>query len=332
MTAVAAPRTNRRSARPVQLAVLIALAALALIPFASYPQSVGVDWLWYRNGIDRLVAGQPIYDPAWLLGPFNYVAPANYFQFNQAPWLLPIVGPFTLLPEPVATYAWLAFMDAALLLALALVLPRWPPLLAVVLLAPPVLMSLVWGNVEALVAVGVAFWIVGRRRDSTGLETAGIVLASIKVVPAIPLLLLAIRSRRWKAAAASIAIAGGVSVVVSLMGGQNILEQFIRITANIEPVVDRLNISPAAWLGASSTAYLAVRVLAVLAMVLIFVRVRSELAALATLELACCFLATNLYVDWLVTPGIALLAWAPVRRLVRDRSLRAAPDHAQETL
>ena len=244
----------RSLTRPTALTVFTLLLALALIPLTSYPTSPGSDWLWYRNGIDRLVTGQPLYDPAWLLGPFNYLATANLYQFNQPPWMLPLVAPFVLFPEPLATYAWLAFSDAALLLALALVVPRWPLLIVAVLLLPPILMSLAWGNVEAMVALGEALWIVGRRRSSWAAETVGIVLASLKVVPAIPLILFSLRSRRWKAAALSLLVAGAITAAVSAASGRELLEQFVRLTANTQPVLDRDNLSPAAWLGGSSGA------------------------------------------------------------------------------
>lgn len=307
------------------LAGLVAVTSAVLILFASYPAAPGADWPWYRNGIERLIAGQPLYDPTWLAGPYDYLAPANYFQFNQVPWLIPIVAPFAVLPEPIASWVWLAFTDAAMLLALALVIPRWPPLVVIVLLSPPVLMSLAWGNTGALVALGVALWISGQRHKSPALETAGIVLASLKVLPAIPLVLLALRARRWSAAIASALIALVVSIAVSVLVGQNALEQFIRIAANIEPVLNRLNISPAAWLGASPTDYLVVRGIALVAVLLTMIRVKNDLAALALLELACCFLATNPYVDWLVVPGLAILAWAPVRRTVLRRAGSSVP-------
>lgn len=180
------PVSRSPATRLVLLTVLLALVGIVLVPFASYPSPLGSDWAWYRNGIDRLAGGQPIYDQSWLLGPFNYVGPGNVFQFNQAPWLLPIVAPFVLLPEPAAMVGWLVFMDAAVLLALALVIPNRAPVVALVLLQPAVLMSLAWGNIEALVILGVALWIHGQRRELVRLEVIGIVLASLKVVPAIP--------------------------------------------------------------------------------------------------------------------------------------------------
>jgi hypothetical protein len=165
---------------------LVMLYVAPLLAFVTWPPRIGDDWLWYRDGIDRLAAGLALFEPDWLIGPFNYLDPSEYYKWNQMPWLLPLVAPFALLPEPVDRIAWTVAMAAILATAIFWVVPN--RIHAVALLVwPPSLMTIAYGNTESLVVMGVAAWLVGSRRNSELYEAAGIVLASFKIFPAIPL-------------------------------------------------------------------------------------------------------------------------------------------------
>jgi hypothetical protein len=203
---------------------------------------VGEGWLWYRNGIERVATGQPLYKPEWQAGPYDYTSPEKDKQFNQVPWLLPIVAPIAVLPEPVARYAWLIITDAALALALALSLGRRPtcrlPVLLALLLWAPTLMCLVWGNVENIVILGFVLWFVGHRRRSRRIETAGIVLASLKIVPAIPLVLFSLKEARWSSVVGAALAVALMTVPAILTDGPQVIPVFVTITGNIMQIVN----------------------------------------------------------------------------------------------
>ena len=298
--------------REARIAVVTAIGAVLAAQVGSAPGTLGEDWLWYRDGIERLAAGLPLYRPDWLVGPFNYTAPSNFFGFNQAPWLLPIAAPFAMLPEPAARLAWLVAMDIAAAIALLPFLPR-RPWVVLLFMSAPVWMSLVWGNVEALVALGLAAWLVGRQRASGTLMTVGILLTSLKVAPAIPLVLLTARSGRWRPIVAAIGLLAAWTLTLAVISGTNVMADFVHVTANIEPVTSRLNLAPATYLGATPAAYAAVRIGALAACLLMAGLVTSDLAALVGMQTVCCLLATNVYADWLFIPLLAGLAWRAER-------------------
>jgi hypothetical protein len=294
--------------RTVAGTAVASLLILFIVAFAGWPIQIGDDWLWYRNGIDRLAAGQPLYKAEWLAGPYNYVSDENFYQFNQVPWLLPIVAPVSILPDPIDRFTWLAAMDAALTVAFALSFGnragrRWPVLLTLVLWAPT-LMCIVWGNIENLVVLGVALWFLGQRRGSRGMETAGMVLASLKVVPAIPLILLSLKSRRIAPVVAAGTIVALMTVPAVLLRGLDVIPSFLMATVNIAPLDIPQNLSPAIWMGIPLSLVRSGALLAMITAILI----RRDWLATALAELTTCGLVTNLYADWLlpcVLPAIA---------------------------
>src|SRR5664280_596263 len=104
--------------------------------------------------------------------------------------------------NPAGQLAWWAAMSTALIAAFLLVWPRLPfprgPLLGlVIVLSPPFVMGMSWGNMGSLPVLGVALWFVGWRRDWWWLEAVGIALASMKILPAIPLIAWSTLRDRW---------------------------------------------------------------------------------------------------------------------------------------
>src|SRR6185295_13792615 len=66
-----APVNRYALTRAEVLGVVIATAIIVvLVRFAGLPIQAGDDFLWYRNGVDRLVAGLPPYDPRLLAGSY----------------------------------------------------------------------------------------------------------------------------------------------------------------------------------------------------------------------------------------------------------------------
>ena len=244
--------------------------------------------------------------------PLNYTAPSNFFGFNQAPWLLPITAPFAMLPRTGCAHGMAGgdghrSRDGPLPF-----LPR-RPWVVLLFMSAPVWMSLVWGNVEALVALGLAAWLVGRQRASGTLMTVGILLTSLKVAPAIPLVILTARSGRWRPIVAAIGLLAAWTFTLTVVSGTNVMADFVQVTANIEPVTSRLDLATAIYLGATPAAYLAVRIGALAACLLMAGMVTSDLAALVGMQTVCCLLATNVYADWLLIPLLAGLAWLAER-------------------
>lgn len=309
------PVSQAQPVMPVRRLMLWVVAGMAVasllilfaVAFAGWPIQFGDDWLWYRNGIDRLATGQPLYKPEWLAGSYNYVSSENFYQFNQVPWLLPIVAPLSILPAPIDRFAWLIAMDVALVAAIALsfgrrAARRWPLLLALAFWAPT-LMCVVWGNIENLVTLGVVLWFAGQRKGSRGVETIGIVLASLKVVPAIPLILMSLKARRISPVVAAGTIIAVMTVPAVILRGLDVIPSFLRITANIAQLDVPQNLSPAIW---TDIPLSIVRIGAVIAMVAA-ISIRRDWLAVALGELAACGLVINLYADWLLPCVLPLI-------------------------
>lgn len=288
--------------------------------YSGWPSTLGEDWLWYRNGVDRLTDGLPLYRPEWLDGPFVYAAPENLYQYNQPPWLLPLIAPVAKLPPPLDAFTWFAVMAAAMAAAFALATNGRPDrnilLLLGVMVWPPTLMVVVWGNTEALVCAGVALWLSAHHRRASVLGGVGIVLASLKVVPAIPLVLLSLRDRQWKPVVIAAVTVAGLTVPSVIAGGPSVVADYIAITMNFALIDTHTNISPAAW----ADLPLGIVRIGAIVVILLGLIVRPVWLSLAVTQLASCGLATNVYISWLVPPVLPVLS-----RFTSPRAGLAAP-------
>jgi hypothetical protein len=302
--AVTMPSVSLTARQAGAVALVASLAFVAQIPFFSLPPELGSDWWWYVTGVHNLAAGEPLYDPRLLAGPYNFVDPANIYAYNMAPWVIAMIAPFAALGE-AGRSSWLIAMDLATALAIMLCLPaRHRTLAAALLLASPVaLMLFAWGNVGSLVLLGVAVWLVGWRRGSNTLMAVGLVLASVKVLPAIPLALVMLRERRWVPVAAAAAVTGGVTIALMLATGRNVLEDSVLTLANIDQLAWH-NLAPSLYVGhATEIRAACIIVIAALAMQ------RPRYWTIAAMELAACGLVTNLYLDWLLVPVLIGFAY-----------------------
>lgn len=180
-------------------AAIVVLADKAML---SLPERLGSDWGWYRDGPFRLAAGLPLYDVSMLRGPFEY--PGGQLIWNQAPWALALIAPFALLPDAIQLPAWLAFMDGALLVGLALIWPRstTPVLLfvaTITAISSPFLMGMTWGNLQSVATLGIGLFMFGYRKRSHSIMGVGIAVAATKLVPALPLIAFVVfRLRQWR--------------------------------------------------------------------------------------------------------------------------------------
>ncbi|HXG40344.1 MAG TPA: glycosyltransferase 87 family protein [Candidatus Limnocylindrales bacterium] len=313
--------------------MVISLAVVLTLQVGNYPTIIGSDWLWYRNGIDRLVHGLPLYDPRMTSGAYDYLGAELHYQFNQTPWLLVLVGPVATIPEPFAQSVWFVLISSATIGSCWMLRPRDvspPALLALwtsLFVWPCFLMIVAWGNVHALVMLGVALWVCGWRRRSDLLAAAGLYLASLKVVPVVPLVMLAIKERRWRPAVLAGMMIAVITAAVSALNGPETLFEFGLAILNQEVVRQRTNLSPVLSLMSAMPESVARAVSALTALVgagTAIWLIRRPIVALAIAELAMCGVVTNLYVTWLAVPvllAIAALEGTPVSRLL-DRALR----------
>ncbi len=268
----------------------------------SLATDIGSDWLWYRDGPARVLSGAPLYDPAGTSGAFDYLALGP--RWNQAPWALPIAFVF----YPFGQQIWWLAMFLALVAALALAWPRlrfpWGLLLgATVALSAPIWTNIVWGNMHALVVLGYALWFVGRERGHEGLQALGIVLAGLKVVPAIPLIAwCVVRDRNPRPVAIGLAVSFVLCLPAVAYGGPSVLTDFAKTLASFAVVDSDKNLSPMRlldpWL---------VRGFVIGGCVVVLARAKSAAAGVGLLAFLTALLVSNLYVQWALGPLIAAL-------------------------
>ena len=297
--------------RPRIVGICSFLAVLVAIPFARYPSYVGVDWSTYRRGLADLLNGSPLYRPELALGPYDYLSPVFANAFNMPPWFVPATLPVVLLPDSVERPIWLLLVAAMLVMAFALVLPRrdrvlWAGLAAC---ASFVWMTLAWGNASALVALGIAIWAAGWRLGSPRMRVVGLLLASVKIVPAVPLAIYELQMRQWRAVAWSAALVGATVAVLTVATGANVLFDFAVAFANIRQVTDT-NLAPSSLLSSvvpGVDASLLVRLAAVVTLAGLAAKPAS-LYRVAAMELVVCALVQNVFSFWLLHPLVAALA------------------------
>jgi hypothetical protein len=254
-------------------------------------------------------------------------------------------------------------MAALLLLALWLAWPRrlwWGTqlLLAAALLGPPlsgVSLGLVdqlhFANPNALVVLGVVLTWIGRRRGSLGLVTGGLVLAALKLAPALGLVawLLAGRDdshrvdvlagdrvggRLRPASVAVPAILSAAAILVAmtlpvLVLDPGALADTISAQGNLVPWPGETNLAPsvqlAPLLGADGASWLS-RAVGVGALLLVLLRRLDGPGGFVVAAAAPLLLTPQLWAHWLLIPAAAVLAVAGDAGRIRafDRRLRIA--------
>jgi hypothetical protein len=186
---------------PVWLVALAGLGAMLLVVVAvgrwADPQDEQAYWLAGQ----RLLAGQPLYDPT--------ATPVTPYVFWYAPPLAQLMAPVSaILPSPVFRWAW-----TALLLGCLLAVARGRPLVALALVAfLPVALELQFRNVHLLLALILALAVL----RWPWLFAVG---AAIKVAPGLGIVYLLVQ-RRWREAAIAAAVGAGIlAVSVALSPG-----------------------------------------------------------------------------------------------------------------
>jgi hypothetical protein len=172
----------------------------------------------FRLPAQEILHGNSPYHPDELVRVRAAVAaghsPIEYqhgvFATYPAPGLL-LGVPFTALPFAMAAWLWVGCLVTAGWLALRLAGVRDRRVYAAAIMAPPVINSLLYGAIDLLLMLGLAAcW---RWRDRAGHAGAALgAIIALKLV-ALPLIVWLLVTRRWRAAAVSLAVAGGLLVV-----------------------------------------------------------------------------------------------------------------------
>jgi hypothetical protein len=192
--------------------ILALFACTTFAVLASAGSTLGYDAAAYLQAADRLLAGQPLYDPA------ADVAVGYGVYLYPPPFALAVV-PFALLPAPLDLWTWLAALVLAFLAGTALLPVRPGVRWSIVLLAAvsfPFLYSVKLGQVGPLLFLAFAIgWRCIDRPGVTGLAVAAGALAKLQ-----PALLFGwmIVTRRWRTLAVglvAVAVAAAVATVVA---------------------------------------------------------------------------------------------------------------------
>ena len=208
-------------------ALFLGLAVSRFVGSSGY----GFDFNCYFTGAQRLVAGQNIYLPFNLDGPFQHGGPTQYVY---APPLAVLLGPVSTIPFGPAAFAWLVLHLAALVAACALMPVARPIRLAsfaVAAFSSPFLVDLNLGNVSVFVLLAA---VVGWRWLDR--PVAAIALAaSMAVRPQMGVVLVWwLVRRQWRAAAW--AVATGIFLIVLTLPFVGIggYVDFLRVVRNMQ--------------------------------------------------------------------------------------------------
>lgn len=340
--------------RLVVVNAIVILFLLVLRPFIEglyglrQQRDWGSDWRWLQDGFNRLAAGLPLTRPEYVSGPWSQFTNGKeiptYAWSLHPPYSATLYAPFLLAPGGIRPLVWDVAMILAFAAAIWLAWPRrlwWGTallILAIMLWLPGIARSAVldeihYGNPNALVMLGVALAWLGRRRGSTALMTAGLVLAALKIVPAVGLgvwLLVARQDPVPARRAILVAVAALIVVTIPILFlDPGAIGDLIASQANLIPWAGGANLSPQIWLapeiGRSAAIAVSYGIGAVLLLVVLVRRLDGPggllLAATAPL-----LFTPQLWAHWFLIPAVALFATAGEWRVVRavDERLRDA--------
>jgi hypothetical protein len=205
---LSAPSTiGGRRYPPIGLLILAAIGATFVLVIAGRSWSGGQDEHAYWLAAQRLLNGQPLYDPtATSVTPYTYWYPPPLAQV-----LVPIAA---ILPARAFDIAWVGLQLVCLLW-----IARWRPLVALALIVfLPVAVELSYSNVHLILA---ALVVLGLRRWPWAFAIG----TAIKIAPGLGILYLLLR-RRWRDAAIAVAV-GLVILAASVAIGEGTWSSFI---------------------------------------------------------------------------------------------------------
>jgi len=218
-----------RAALPI-VAILIFVGGTAAIAWAAR-DTLGYDFQAYVKAAERLLAGQPLYDP-------SVDVAGGFAIFLYPPPFAVAMIPFTWLPAGVGPIAWTAVLAVAYAAGCAILPVRPSARWTVLLLAGlcwPYLYSLKLGQVGPLLFLTFAAgW---RWRDRPGLLGAAIAAGTIvKVQPAL-LFGWTLVTRRFRATAIGIAILVVAAVATTVVTGIGTWADYLAILGRVSAPV-----------------------------------------------------------------------------------------------
>ena len=224
-----------------RLAPVLALGLLALTTgavLASAGATLGYDYQAYAQAAQRLLAGQPLYDP-------NVDVAGGFAIFLYPPPFALLVVPFTVLPGSLGTWAWLGALMAAFLAGTAILPVRPGVRWTIVLLAAlslPFLYSVKLGQVGPLLYLCFAIgWRSLDRPLPLGLSVAAGALTKIQ-----PALLFAwmMLTRRLRALLVGLVACGLAAVIVTLVTGMATWTDYVALLGRVsQPVTTPKNMT-----------------------------------------------------------------------------------------
>lgn len=211
--------------------VTVPLGIVALVTYLRvHPPIIFGDIGYYSSALRALTGDAPLYDPASLQ---PHVLPPPPF-WDQAPSTAIFSG-FLLLPG--AEWIWGLGLAACVIAAVAILMPplgggvvMYAP---VMMALPPVVESLAWGNLSALVLLMLAVAIRWPRHAGWAIGLA----AAAKVVPVLGVAWLVGR-RDWRNAIVALAIPGVMTLVAVLLTAPSVVVDFVIVRLNHSPPPD----------------------------------------------------------------------------------------------
>ena len=304
----------------VVLAAVRAEQQLAAINFNAFD-----DWRTYANAVDRWLAGEPIYAPVQVAGPYE-LRDSLLTGFTYPPAAVPLFAPFAL--GTAGLIGWIVVNLGTFLVGLVAALRHElgevrPMSLGVTLIAaaafPPFSNAVVAGNLNLGIA-GLLAWLWVMRADRVSAAAAG-VGAVLKIFPG---LLAAWPARRdgWRAFGLAAGTALGVILLTLPLVGTGAWAGFAAALRNAQPECSAQGISIACGLdgllGPTAARLLGIAI----SLILVAVVIRSRSAFVAYAALAGALLAP--VVD--MHPHYWLIAWVVafvgVARVVGRRKRR----------
>ncbi len=205
-------RLAARAALPV-LAILVPIVAVAAILLAA-GNTLGYDYLMYDGAARRLMAGGPLYD-------LSFSAPGPNGLFDYPPTFILAILPFAATLSPLAaSLAWIALLNVAFVVGVAILPVRRETRWAILLLAGlswPYLYAVKLGQLGPLLFLLYAIaWRWADRPSGAGVSAALGTAAKLQ-----PVLLFgwALATRRFRAVAVGLGILLVGTVIAAVVAG-----------------------------------------------------------------------------------------------------------------
>jgi len=292
------------------------------IYFLTQPQW-GYDFSAYWLAGRHVAAGEPLYLPAQLSGPFEPQA-LGQFLYLYPPFLAVAVAPLAALfptygPAMAVWSAAGAVVAAAVVLAVgrseALVRDRSSALVlrGAAFVFPPLVAELILGNVHVLLLGLLAVaWLATRKEGRRAEAVAGVavgIAALIKLFPAVVLVWFVLRGR-WRAAAWGVAAALALAVATLPVVGLEPWLQYPRVILNLGAPANTADaLAPSLWLGQWLPPLVARGIVVAVGLVAVAwsARALEERASYGVAVAACVLLAPAMFQHYLALMVLPLL-------------------------